>query len=87
MNLSHNREPHGPRVLDGVRVLDFSSTLAGPYCMRLMADLGAEVLKVEPPEGELMRHVGPFRGGVSALFSQVNSGKKCLALDLKFIAA
>jgi crotonobetainyl-CoA:carnitine CoA-transferase CaiB-like acyl-CoA transferase len=53
----------------------------------MMADLGAEVLKIEPPGGELGRHVGPFRHGVSAFFSQLNCGKKCLALDLKRPAA
>ena len=76
-----------PGILDGIRVLDFTAVIAGPYATRLMADLGAEVLKVEPPEGELLRHGPPFRGGVSALFSQLNSGKRCIALDLKKPAA
>lgn len=76
-----------PGILDGIRVLDFTAVIAGPYATRLMADLGAEVLKVEPPEGELLRHGPPFRNGVSALFSQLNSGKRCLSLDLKKPAA
>ena len=76
-----------PGILDGVRVLDFTAVIAGPYATRLMADLGAEVLKVEPPEGELLRHGPPFREGSSALFSQLNSGKRCIALDLKTPAA
>ena len=82
-----NRNAAGPRVLDGVRVLDFTSVIAGPYCTRLMADLGAEVLKIEPPGGEFARHVPPMRQGVSAVYSQLNCGKKSLALDLKRPAA
>lgn len=74
-------------ILHGIKVLDFTAVIAGPYATRLMADLGAEVLKIEPPEGELLRHGPPFRAGVSALFSQLNSGKRCIALDLKNPAA
>lgn len=75
------------RILDGVRVLDFTAVVAGPYCTRLMADLGADVLKIEPLDGELMRHTPPLRDGVSALFAQLNAGKRSLALDLKQPAA
>ena len=82
-----NRGLTGPRVLDGVRVLDFTSVIAGPYCTRLMADMGAEVLKVEPPGGEFARHVPPMRQGVSAVYGQLNCGKKSLSLDLKHPAA
>ncbi|MCA1454261.1 CoA transferase [Bradyrhizobium sp. BRP22] len=69
--------------LDGVRVLDFSIMLAGPYCARLLADVGAEVIKVEPPEGDDMRLRAPLRDGHSAYFGQLNAGKRSLALDLK----
>ena len=69
--------------LDGVRVLDFSIMLAGPYCARLLADVGAEVIKIEPPEGDDMRLRAPLREGHSAYFGQLNAGKKSLTLDLK----
>jgi CoA:oxalate CoA-transferase len=69
--------------LQGVRVLDFSIMLAGPYCARLLADVGAEVIKIEPPEGDDMRLRTPLRDGHSAYFGQLNAGKRSLALDLK----
>jgi crotonobetainyl-CoA:carnitine CoA-transferase CaiB-like acyl-CoA transferase len=69
--------------LDGVRVLDFSIMLAGPYCARLLADVGAEVIKIEPPDGDEMRLRAPVRGGQSAYFGQLNAGKKSITLDLK----
>jgi CoA:oxalate CoA-transferase len=69
--------------LEGVRVLDFSIMLAGPYCARLLADVGADVIKIEPPEGDDMRLRAPLRDGHSAYFGQLNAGKRSLALDLK----
>jgi CoA:oxalate CoA-transferase len=69
--------------LEGVRVLDFSIMLAGPYCARLLADVGADVIKIEPPEGDDMRLRTPLRDGNSAYFGQLNAGKRSLALDLK----
>lgn len=69
--------------LEGVRVLDFSIMLAGPYCARLLADVGAEVIKIEPPEGDEMRLRAPVRDGQSAYFGQLNAGKQSIALDLK----
>ncbi len=57
--------------------------LAGPYCARLLADVGAEVIKIEPPEGDDMRLRAPLRDGHSAYFGQLNAGKRSLALDLK----
>lgn len=70
--------------LSGVRVLDFTRILAGPYCTMILADLGAEVLKVEAPgEGDFARTNGPFISGRSSYFLSVNRGKKSLTLNLK----
>ncbi len=70
-------------ALAGFRVLDFSIMLAGPYCARLLADVGADVVKIEPPEGDDMRNRAPLREGHSTYFGQLNAGKRSLALDLK----
>ncbi len=75
--------PRLSRALEGLRVLDFSIMMAGPYCARMLADLGAEVIKIEPPEGDDMRLRAPLRDGASAYFGQLNAGKRSLALDLK----
>lgn len=72
-----------PGILDGVRVLDFTAVMSGPYCTRLLADLGAEVIKVEPPEGDHIRLRPPLRDGRSAYFAQLNAGKSSVALNLK----
>jgi len=71
------------RLLEGLRVLDFSRVLAGPFCSALLADVGAEVIKIEPPGGDDYRHIGPFQNGESALFMLVNRGKKSVVVDLK----
>lgn len=73
----------GRKTLEGLRVLDFTRVLSGPYCTALLADLGADVLKVEPPQGDDYRHIGPFyKDGSSALFETVNRGKRSVVLDL-----
>ncbi|RFC69623.1 MULTISPECIES: CaiB/BaiF CoA transferase family protein [Mesorhizobium] len=69
--------------LTGIKVLDLSRVLAGPYCTALLADLGAEIIKLEPPAGDDYRHIGPFKNGESALFTLNNRGKKSIVLDLK----
>lgn len=71
------------RPLDGLRILDFSTTIAGPHCSRLLADMGADVVKVESPEGDLMRSRPVQRDGYSTMFGQLNAGKKSIVLDLK----
>ncbi len=76
-----DRGPGGP--LAGVKILDFTRVLSGPYCTALLADLGADVVKVESPQGDEYRHIGPFRNGESALFQLVNRSKQSIALDLK----
>ena len=74
-------------ALSDLRVLDFTTTIAGPHCTRLLADLGAEVIKIEAPSGDMMRTRPPLRNGASTSFGQLNAGKKSIALDLKSPAA
>jgi len=71
------------RPLAGVRVADFSRVLAGPFCTRMLVDLGAEVIKIEPPEGDVSRRLGARRGGMSGYYMQQNCGKLNVSLDLK----
>ena len=71
-------------ALDGIRVVDQTQVMAGPFASMLLADMGADVIKVEPPEGEHARHVGlEIAPGVGASFLAVNRGKKGMTLDLK----
>lgn len=83
--MSTYRTPHRP--LEGIKVIELSHLIAGPYCAQLMGEQGAEVIKVEPPTGELSRHREPMHrtedGVASAYYSSLNRGKKSLALDLK----
>jgi CoA:oxalate CoA-transferase len=69
--------------LAGVRVIELGSVLAGPFCGMLLADLGAEVIKVEPPRGDDARTFGPFVNGASTYFRLVNRNKVGISLDLK----
>ncbi|MEY2450718.1 MAG: hypothetical protein QOD92_292 [Acidimicrobiaceae bacterium] len=71
-----------PRPLAGVRLLDLSGVLSGPSCGKALADLGADVIKVEPPEGDLTRTAQPRVGGLPVYFAQQNCGKRCVSVDL-----
>ena len=70
--------------LAGVRVLDLTNNLSGPYGTLILAQQGADVVKVErPPRGDILRGVGSTRGGVAAYFVNTNWGKRSIALDLR----
>jgi crotonobetainyl-CoA:carnitine CoA-transferase CaiB-like acyl-CoA transferase len=73
--------------LAGLRVLDFTTVMAGPYCTRVLSALGAEVVKVESPDGDYTRGAEPMRDGRSAYFAELNNGKAGIMLDLKQAAA
>jgi crotonobetainyl-CoA:carnitine CoA-transferase CaiB-like acyl-CoA transferase len=71
-------------ALDGLRVIDFSQIAAGPLCTMLLGDMGAEVVKVEPPDGDTARRLGPpFVNGESTMFMSLNRNKRSVVLDLK----
>ena len=72
------------KILDGVRVLDLSRVMSGPFCTSMLADLGAEVIKVElPGRGDEGRAFGPYRDGESTYFMMLNRGKKSVTIDMK----
>lgn len=82
--------PNG--ALAGLKVLDFTGYVAGPYCVKLLADYGADVIKVEPPAGDGSRRIGPFPDDVShpeksGLFLHLNTNKRGVVIDLKHPAA
>src|SRR5258706_8479427 len=82
MNSTDNSSWAGP--LDGLRVIDLTRVLAGPFCTQSLGDLGAEVLKIEPPGlGDETRHFPPFIGGESHYFLGINRNKKSLVIDLQ----
>ncbi|MFM8311463.1 MAG: CaiB/BaiF CoA transferase family protein [Ilumatobacteraceae bacterium] len=75
-----NEAPRRP--LSGVRVLDLTRVLAGPHATRILCDLGAEVIKVEPPDGDITRTTVPRPNSVATYFAQANTGKQCISIDL-----
>ena len=84
MNPGNSNGNMKPRALDGIRVLDFSHALAGPYCTLLLSDYGAEVYKLEPRSGDMGRGWGPpFSGGEAHFFLGLNRGKRGVSIDLK----
>src|SRR4030088_1946278 len=72
-----------PKALEGLRVIDQTQVMAGPFCSMLLADMGADVIKVEPREGEHTRQERQIAPGVSASFLAVNRNKRGMAIDLK----
>jgi crotonobetainyl-CoA:carnitine CoA-transferase CaiB-like acyl-CoA transferase len=83
MTIAGKSEGHLTGSFAGLRVLDFSTTIAGPHCTRMLADTGAEVIKIETSEGETMRTRPPVRNRCSTAFGQLNIGKNSVVLDLK----
>ncbi|GMO39388.1 MULTISPECIES: CaiB/BaiF CoA transferase family protein [unclassified Bradyrhizobium] len=83
MQLADKHDGTTTKAFAGLRVLDFSTTIAGPHCARMLADMGAEVIKIETDGGETMRTRPPLRKGCSTAFGQLNVGKKSVVLDLK----
>jgi len=91
--IAGNPDPHAPpesakpmangKPLQGIRVVEIGPYTAGPFTGRLLAALGAEVIKVEPPEGEVSRKWTPNFGGFSGYYHNYNAGKKCLRLDMR----
>src|SRR5215475_12213755 len=81
--LSQNTTPAAP-PLHGIRVLDFSHALAGPYCTLLLSDYGASIYKLEAESGDMGRGWGPpFAGGISSFFLGLNRGNRGISIDLK----
>ena len=69
-------------ALSGIKVIDLTRVLSGPFCTMLLADMGAEVIKIEPPKGDNVRNQGDMVDGYSSYFAQFNRNKKSVILDL-----
>ena len=87
LGVPKGKETHIPRALEGIRVAEYASSISGQYCTKLLADLGAEVIKIEPPGGDELRDYGPFVNDVpskegSGFFLYLNTDKLGITLDL-----
>jgi crotonobetainyl-CoA:carnitine CoA-transferase CaiB-like acyl-CoA transferase len=81
--MSHSPEtPARPAALAGLKVVDFTIVMSGPMCTRMLADAGADVIKIEPPDGDVVRQREPHRGGISTYYASMNCGKRSVVLDL-----
>jgi crotonobetainyl-CoA:carnitine CoA-transferase CaiB-like acyl-CoA transferase len=83
MTIADDDEGNLTKSFDGLRVLDFSTTIAGPHCTRMLADTGAEAIKIETAEGETMRTRRPLRNSCSTAFGQLNVGKNSTLSELQ----
>ena len=84
LNLKYKLGGYMSGPLDGYRVVELTSTVSGPFAGMMMADQGADVIKVEPPLiGDLARVMGSSRDGMAAMFSVINRNKRCIVLDFK----
>ncbi|HYP82772.1 CaiB/BaiF CoA-transferase family protein [Variovorax sp.] len=70
-------------ALSGLKVVDFTIVMSGPMCTRMLADAGADVVKIEPPDGDVVRQRPPVRGGMSTYYASMNCGKRSIVLDMQ----
>jgi len=77
------KEPSSNGILSGYRVLDLTSVVLGPFATQMLGDLGAEIIKIEPPSGDIMRHAGPMRSaGMGPIYLTINRNKRAMTLDI-----
>lgn len=77
------QSPSRPDALTGLKVIDFTIVMSGPMCTRMLADAGADVVKIEAPDGDVVRQRPPQRGGISTYYASMNCGKRSVVLDLQ----